>query len=254
MRTVVLVGTDHKFQKPIDGPHRVGIENFKKTIRVLFERHNLCAIAEEMSPAALQEANIQESVAQQVCAELGGLPHNFSDPTKDERRALGILDNGDMMIKSMDNDWSREQLDSAIHINMEVSSRVREREWMRRIQEFDEWPLLFICGANHFTHFAKLLRESGLCVIEAYPDWGPIIEVMNPTPLYSNETNLQSATLHHCLSWVKRATTRQLLPDEKVTVMESTCGKDFWAFKIAVEGGTEGWLLDVDGGINITFP
>lgn len=207
-----------------------------------------------MSPAALQDANIQESVAQQLCKELGGLPHNFSDPTEDERRTLGILDNGDMMIKSMDNDWSREQLDSAIHINSEVSNRIREREWLRRILEFNQWPLLFICGANHFAHFAKLLRESDLSVLEAYQDWGPNLEVSKPTPLYSVDTYPHRAKFHHCLNEVKRSTTRQLLPDEKVTVIESAYGKDFWAFKIAIETGTEGWLLDVDGGIYITFP
>lgn len=255
MRTVVLVGTDHKFQKPVDGPHRAGIESFRKTIRVLFDRHNLCAIAEEMFPAALQEANVQESVAQQLCIEFGGLPHNFSDPAPgDERRALGIRDHGDMMNECTENDWSQEQLDSAILINTEVSHRIREPEWLRRIQEFDEWPLLFICGANHFTHFAKPLRESNLSVIEAYQDWGPIIEVRNPTPLYSVDTYPHRAKLHHCLSEVKRTTTRQLLPDEKVTVKETACGKDFWAFKIAIDDGSEGWVLDVDGGINITFP
>jgi len=255
MTTVVLVGTEHKFQIPLDGPHRAGIESFRNTIRKLLVQHTLLAIAEEMFPAALLEANVQESVAQQLCKELGGLPHNFSDPTKNERRALGILDNGDMMIKSMENDWSREQLDSAIHINMEVSYRIREREWLRRIQEFDKWPLLFICGANHFTNFAKLLRESGLSVIDAYQDWLPIIEVRSSTPLYSDDSYPHNATIGYCLSKLCRnRIIRQLLPNEKISVKETSSGKDFWAFKIAIDDGSEGWVLDVDGGISITFP
>ena len=91
-------------------------------------------------------------------------------------------------------------------------------------------------------------------IIEAYLDWGPIIEVRVPTPLYSEDTYPHRTSLRHCLSKVKRIATRQLLPTEKVVVKESVCGKDFWAFKIVVDGNSSGWVLDVDGGINISYP
>ena len=251
MRTVVLVGTDHKFQKPLDGPHRKGIENFRKVIRKLFDQHKLRAIAEEMNLAALREDGLQESVAQQECLELGGCHHNFSDPSfGKERSDLGIRGSNEIILEGQTRGWTDEQITAAIY----ESDRIREREWLRRISEFDEWPLLFICGADHFTYFAKLLRETGINVIEAYQDWGPIIEVMHPTPLYSEDTNLHRAKLHHCLSKVRRTTIRQLLPDEKVLVKETTCGRDFWAFKIEMNDGSEGWVLDVDGGINISYP
>lgn len=254
MRTVVLVGTDHKFQKPLDGPHRAGIEGFRNTIRKLCDQHKLRAVAEEMSLAALRENNLQESVAQQLCIELGGLPYNFSDPAPGgERRALGIRDNGDMRNECTENDWSQEQLDAEVLKNTEVSHRIREREWLRRIQMFDKWPLLFICGANHFSHFAQLIQKNGIKIIEAYQDWEPAIEVILPTPLYKDD-RLHCANHLTCLSKLKRITTRQLLPDEKVTVKQTACGKDFWAFEIETADGSEGWVLNEDGGIKITFP
>jgi hypothetical protein len=251
MKIVVLIGTDHKFQKPIDGPHREGIENFRNTIRQLIIQHDLCAIAEEMNLAALMEDNLQISVAQQISVELGNIPHNFSDPASGKERSdLGIQGSNEIRLEGMNLGWTDEQVDAAI----EESYRLREREWLRRIQDFDKWPLLFICGSNHFTHFSILLREAEMNVIEAYRDWGPIIEVRAPTPLYSDDTYPNNATLRHCLSKVRRIATRQLLPNEKVMVKESVCGKDFWALKVEVDGNSSGWILDADGGINISYP
>jgi len=198
METVVLIGTDHKFQKPKDGPHQAGIENFRNTIRQLFVQHELRAIAEEMSLAALREDNLEESVAQQLCAELGKKPHNFSDTDRKERNDLGIRGVNETRLEGQLHGWTIEQVEAAI----EESNRIREREWLRRIQEFDKWPLLFVCGADHFTHFAKLLREAGMNIIESYQDWGPIIEVIEvkkPTPLYSDDTYPHRAKPHHCL-------------------------------------------------------
>jgi len=250
MRTVVLVGTDHKFQKPIDGPHRAGIENFRKTIRELFVQHELRAIAEEMNPAALQDANIQESVAQQLCIELGRVPHNFSDPARGKERCdLGIKGSNEIILEGQNLEWTNEQINAAIC----KSNRIREREWLRRIQEFDKWPVLFICGADHFSHFAKLLRETGISVIEAYQDWGPEIEVHSPTPLY-RDANLHRAGSLTCLSKLKLTEAKQLLPREKVTVKKTVCGKDFWAFEIETGDKTEGWVLDVQEGIHIIYP
>ena len=46
--------------------------------------------------------------------------------------------------------------------------RMRERVWLEKIISFDKWPLLFICGADHFQEFSKLLKVSGYHVIESY--------------------------------------------------------------------------------------
>lgn len=230
MKTVVLIGTDHKFQMPYDDHLQAGIECFRNTVRELITRHSLCAIAEEMSLAALKYEGFEESVAQRLCIEFGGIPHNFSDPSRgEERDALGIGE------------------DSG------PSYRIREREWFRRIQVFDEWPLLFICGAIHVAHFAQLLRENGVNVIEAYQDWGPIIEVKKPSPLYSDD-RMDNAGPLTCLNNLKLSTARQLAPGERIKVNKIRAGKDFLAFKIEANDASEGWVLSENEGMVVSYP
>jgi hypothetical protein len=98
MQTVVLVGTDHKFQRPGNGPHVDGISQFRIMIQDLCREQGLAAIAEEMSWHALQEYNVTESVAQQVCFLLGGLRHQLSDPSPEERYKLGICQDNDIRV------------------------------------------------------------------------------------------------------------------------------------------------------------
>ena len=176
MRTVVLVGTHHKFQRPVNGPHAAEIESFRNTIRELCFLQKVHAIAEEMSLHALQEKGVTESVAQQLCAELG-LRHQLSDPSPEEKRELGIRQDNNIKTEGWLNNWTPEQIDAAVlKYGNDASDRIREQEWLTRIQELDVWPLLFICGADHFTPFAALLREAGMTVIEAHQDWEPEIE------------------------------------------------------------------------------
>lgn len=174
MQTVFLVGTSHNFQLPVGGPHADGIAQFRFMILDLCRRHDLDAIAEEMNSYALQENDdVKESVAQQVCASLGRR-HQFSDPSPDERYKLGIRKDSDIRVEHLLDEWTQEQIESDVLARGRVpSDKIREQYWLKRIQELDAWPLLFICGADHFTSFAALLRAAGLDVVEAHPDWEP---------------------------------------------------------------------------------
>lgn len=176
MQTVVLVGTDHNFQRSVNGPHAEGIAQFRIWIQELCLRHHLAAIAEEMSLYALEENNATESVAQQVCALLG-LRHQFSDPaSREERYKLGIRQDNDIRAEHMFDDWTQEQIEADVLARGRVpSDRIRENFWLRKVQELDVWPLLFICGANHFTSFAALLKASCINVVVAHPDWEPSV-------------------------------------------------------------------------------
>jgi hypothetical protein len=174
MHTVVLVGTDHNFQRPVHGPHAEGVAQFRARVRELCLQYHLAGIAEEMSLSALEEHNVTESVAQQVCASLG-LRHQFSDPSsRAERYKLGIRQDNDIRAEHMSGDSTQEQIEADVLARGSVpSDRIREQFWLRKVQEFDVWPLLFICGANHFTSFTALLNANGIAVVEAHPDWEP---------------------------------------------------------------------------------
>jgi hypothetical protein len=176
MQTVVLVGTAHKFQRPVNEPNADGIAQFRNMIKDLCPQHEIAAIAEEMSWYALQEQNVTESVAQQVCALLG-LRHQLSDPSLEERYKLGIRQDNDIRAEHMFDGWTQEQIEADVLARGSVpSDKIREQFWLRRIQELDVWPLLFICGAHHFTPFATLLSEAGVSVVEAHQDWKLKIE------------------------------------------------------------------------------
>lgn len=174
MKTVVLVGTAHKYQRPGNGPHADGIAQFRVMIQELCLQHDLAAIAEEMSLQALQEYDVTESVAQQVCALLGGLRHQLSDPPHAERFKLGIRQDNDIRVEHLSDGWTEEQIEADVLARGSVpSDRIREQFWLQKIQELNAWPLLFICGANHFTTFAALLRANQIDVVEVHPDWEP---------------------------------------------------------------------------------
>lgn len=173
MQTVFLVGTDHKFQRPVNGPATDGIAQFRTMIQGLCLQHDLAAIAEEMNLPALQKYGVTESVPQQVCALLG-LHHQLSDPSHEERYKLGIRQDNDIRAEHMLDEWTQEQIEADVLARGSVrSDRLREQFWLRKILELDAWPLLFICGANHFTSFAALLRAGHIEVVEVHPDWEP---------------------------------------------------------------------------------
>ena len=176
MRTIVLVGTDHRFQRPANGPYAKETERFRNTIRALCRQHKINAIAEEMSLHALLERGVSESGAQQLCAELC-LHHLLADPSPEERRELAIRQDNDVRAEHLFDNWTPEQIEADVLARGSATSdRIREQYWLRRIQMLDVWPLLFICGADHFTPFATLLRDAGVNVVESYQDWEPKVE------------------------------------------------------------------------------
>ncbi len=191
MHTVVLVGTDHNFQRPVDGPHAEGIAQFRVELRELCLQYHLAGIAEEMSLSALKEYNVTESVAQQVCVSLG-LRHQYSDPSsRAERSELGIRQDNDIRAEHIFSNSTQEEIEADVLARGSVpSDKIREQFWLRKVQEFDTWPLLFVCGANHFTSFTALLKASGFTVVEAHPDWEPSRELPPASRLKPHLSNV----------------------------------------------------------------
>jgi hypothetical protein len=55
---------------------------------------------------------------------------------------------------------------------VQITYRQREAEWLRRIEQLNIWPVLVICGSDHFDHFCELLTTSGIEVISDEKNWG----------------------------------------------------------------------------------
>ncbi len=176
MNTVVLLGTEHPIQRGEKEPTA-----FRAVLMEECKKHKVKAIAEEID-------NGVDTVASMLAADLD-IGHLYVDPDNNERVERGIESDCrfDIVCKYGDRYpqikiWPREP--SAENLPDEVwevydrrtteSYRRRERVWLEKITSFDKWPLLFVCGADHFREFSKLLGASGHHVVESHEYWMPI--------------------------------------------------------------------------------
>lgn len=175
MNTVVLLGTEHPIQLGEREPVR-----FKAVLIKECKMNNVKAVAEEINRG-------DKTIASKLAFELK-FEYLYADPDIKERMKQGIpVDIGLDIIDDYGNKypeikmWPREA--SKDNLPDEVweeysrrtdnANRRRERVWLENINYFNKWPLLFICGANHFDEFAKLLKSSEFHVIESYKHWKP---------------------------------------------------------------------------------
>jgi hypothetical protein len=145
MRTVYLVGTDHRFQRvgSFGVPEEVFAE-FTAQLKQLITERAIRGIAEEMSIEGLGLHRIHGgSLAFHLARELG-LPHAYCDPPKTVREQQCI-----------------------------VSLADRERYWLDQLRAFTAFPCLFILGADHTASFSQLLNESGFIATVLFGDWSP---------------------------------------------------------------------------------
>lgn len=172
MKSLILLGTAHKFQKPDLNIDIESIEEFRAAIRELCSSYHIRAIAEEMNREALEEHDLEDSIANQICKEIQ-LCHQYSNPTNKQRIQMGIRQENDIRAEHMFDGLGAEKLKAEVNSHMAAYDKIREKFWWSRIMELNVWPLLFICGANHFVSFAALANENGAVVTEAFPDWKP---------------------------------------------------------------------------------
>ena len=176
MNTVVLFGTAHSIQRRGNEPTA-----FRAILMEECKKHNVKAIAEEIDNGLV-------TVASMLAADLK-MGHLYADPDNNERVKRGIESDcrhdivreyGDQypQIKIWPGEPSEENLPAEVWEEYDrrtsESYRMRERVWLEKIISFDKWPLLFVCGANHFREFSKLLEVSRYHVIKSHEDWAPI--------------------------------------------------------------------------------
>lgn len=165
--TVVLVSTNHEFQclNPLDNSEE--IRQHQEMITDLCFQHSISAIAEEMSFEALKMHGLTKTVAQQVCASLH-LRHQFSDPPFLAREELGIFTDNDIRTDHRLKGSTKDVEDADAQARGSAHSNpLRKKFWLKKIRELNSWPLLFICGENHFRSFAELLSKYNIKVVSS---------------------------------------------------------------------------------------
>lgn len=171
--TIVIVGTSHSIQVATDGDNAPAGNELQDFLVDLCRVHRIRAVAEEMSAEALAQYNRAMSVPMRVAESLK-IEHRCCDPDNAERAKLGICQDENLM-------RARGFLEGLSE--NEIASRVvaehtkRERYWLHQIRSLNQWPVLFICGANHVAAFQSLLEHEGLAALVAANDWA-----FNSTP------------------------------------------------------------------------
>ncbi len=166
-RRVFVLGTDHRFQKRSIEFTELQHQQFALYVKKTAKENGVAALAEENNPQALKEARIAESTVQVFALELG-LKHRHCDPDGKTRNELGIHQENDIIVSQYPNELS----EKTIQQQVQESLRARERYWLLQLLEFNTWPVLFICGANHSLPFLNLLGQEDFDAVLIAEDWG----------------------------------------------------------------------------------
>ncbi|MBL8500874.1 MAG: hypothetical protein LZF64_12245 [Nitrosomonas sp.] len=128
--------------------------------------YKVVAFAEENNSEALDEKGKKESVIQIMARELA-IPRRHCDPTVRNEQCCDF--SGERYSRAMA--FLEGTTESIIQQRIEKSMRDGEHYWFEQLQEFNMWPVLFICGAVHSLLFFDLLQANNIDAVFLAKDW-----------------------------------------------------------------------------------
>lgn len=143
---------------------------FKVELHRACAEHGIKRIAEEMSKAGLAHLQVECTVGYRV-AEMMGIKHQHVDLEPEERSAHS-LDDGTMLKVVCGGGFPDGGGAFRCAFNA-LWHAVRERSWIGRLLGGEEWPALFVCGADHVDSVEKLWRSLDLPVTVVHRDYEP---------------------------------------------------------------------------------
>ena len=164
--SVFLFGTDHRYQRRSSDFSEVQHKAFIQKLDDVCDAKLVEAIAEECSLEALKENNIDESVPE-IFSKKNGIVHKYCDPNREKRANLNISQENDIRASAIFNNWSEDKIQEEILL----SHNRRESYWMDMLYKLNQWPVLFICGADHVQSFSHVLRNNDIDVEIIECDW-----------------------------------------------------------------------------------
>lgn len=166
-KIIIIVGTNHEFQWADKCRLLEEIDKFRDYLSRLVKKYNIRAIAEEMSIEALKTNGQEESIPFKI-AQSYQISHQYSDPTLDEQSKLNIMNEGTIeYYGKYKYNWSKDEIQDRI----KAAYRKREAVWIKKIQDLNTWPLLFVCGSEHVTPFCSQLCEQDYTVKIETNNW-----------------------------------------------------------------------------------
>lgn len=171
-RRLHIVATSHHYQLGAGfsfGGFKCTVEDqisFENMLRMLVATESVDALAEETNRQALQEAGTAQSVIEILASELG-LRHAFCEPDRLERTALGIYEENSIRLSV----FPRKIEESEVQRLVADSWRLREEEWLRRLEKICASSILFVCGSSHVHSFVPRAEKHGFQINVAYANW-----------------------------------------------------------------------------------
>ena len=156
-KTVYIVATLHRYQgctRPDRLAKKTELDLFKDFLKSQIRQVGISLLAEEMSEDALArfphpDLPAKQSVPSQVARELN-IDHAYCDADAATQKNMGISEN-----------------------NTANDNKERESYWLKRLEELNKFPCMFVLGEDHVNSFPALLNESGLQTIVVARKWRP---------------------------------------------------------------------------------
>lgn len=167
-RLAYVLGTNHIYQRNDDSCEPGSIAAFVAYLGAVCESNQINAIGEEMSISALRDFHRTESIPAKF-ASARGKSHKYCDPDSDEQARLHIRGDQAVRCDVRDQGISEEEITQLLR----EEDLKRERYWLCKIEEWNEWPLLFICGSDHVESFCQLLSTVATAVHVVHEEWSP---------------------------------------------------------------------------------
>lgn len=170
-KEVVVIGTYHPFQR---GTHKK--DEFESYLLSVVNSYKIQLIGEEIDD--MPEVH---PVAKDVAQKLK-IDYRIIEPTEKEKTRLGIetIDDINKEFCTRHHEIPCDDIpkslpyDERVHYDERYNKALRQREseWLRRLESYDRWPALVICGSEHFKDFCKLLTDSSITPIAENSYWG----------------------------------------------------------------------------------
>ena len=172
--TVFVLGTCHALQCGAAECGADRIDRLEQEIRRVLSEYGIKRVAEEMSEDGLREILGEKATQETVCQRVSPdhIPVGLVDLGKRERTCLSLSDDDIarfVVERVVDNsEWKRIR-----ELLIDFCGSVRESVWVARVLSGGEWPVLFVCGADHVDSVTRLFEGKGVQVTIICPDFDP---------------------------------------------------------------------------------
>lgn len=158
---IYIIGVDHKIQHGGYGQANEAQRLlFYKYLEETVKKLDIRIIAEESNEEVLSMAMVKNCVARDISNKFK-IQHIFCEPTKCERRELGIP-NENKICELLGIDilrLSREDK-GKIKEKYEEYFPIREKFWFEQISNYRRQKILMIIGSGHTSSFPEILRKN----------------------------------------------------------------------------------------------